>query len=526
SILEEMDLFLREEPDFRKAEEYLQSGCFDLILLDMESVAQDSAEVCAGLLKAGRQRSVPLLLVAGEKDPTLLMDALRAGADDFIRKPVQAYEILVRVRSALCSRAWERHAKRSRDRVAIIAQIVFGMNMGIELQDAVAPVLPQISGLLGADLAFLISIGGEGTEVDRIYPVLQEPEDYLVPAIEPLVEETLLKGEASFFVDVTEPEGETESSAVSEPYRSGMVIPVVEREDMMGLLCVARRLPIPFSQRDVDSVSVICDTLAISVSRARWFGELAESHRIIRREIEMLGHLQKLLLPQSLPKYPGLKFEAFYQPAREAGGDYYDVIQLTDKDIAIVVADVSGHGAPAAMNMGIARSILHTVSLSQQISPSQTMFFLNKLLCRLLGENAHITMFYGVLDLQAWTFRWTSAGHVPGMIYRAAERTPEPIAAQSSGPPLGWWTDAEFEEQVSVLQEKDLLLLYTDGLIEAMNERRRPFEIEGIRNVLEKLGDADLKGAVESILTAFQEHVGEGILEDDVTLIGFQRSGD
>ncbi|MBD3266357.1 SpoIIE family protein phosphatase [bacterium] len=244
----------------------------------------------------------------------------------------------------------------------------------------------------------------------------------------------------------------------------------------------------------------------------------------MKREFELLGRLQQFLLPKQLPQTKGVQFGAYYQPASDAGGDYYDVLPLADQVYGVVVADVSGHGAPAAMNMGIARSILHTVSLSQETSPAKTMFFLNKLLCRLLGENAYITMFYGILDMKQRTFTWSNAGHVPGYLKQPNAEAARPLGDPTNGPPLGWWPTAEFEEESITLESSDLVLLYTDGVIEAVNMHDAMFESQRLEACITQAKPADSDDTIQCILKELMEHIGENPLQDDVTLLSFSIS--
>ena len=526
-ILDEMDMHVESSSDSADADRLLRMAPVDLILLDLDTAAGDDATACVQLLKANSECSAPLLVLAGQDGNDQLLEALRAGADDFIRKPAKAFEVLIRIRTALYAHSWQEHAKKSRERVAIITQIMYGMNMGLEPRDAIPPVLTAIANLVNADLSFLIPIDEDGARGDPICPTVVDSTDD-VSVVDLVVEDALESNQPQQTVAVPDAgEDILDDAGQGTPrgYRSALVIPLADRDEVIGLLALARHAPLSFTRHDIDSLAVVCDTLAISTSRARWLKEIAESHRIIQHEMEMLGRVQELLLPQSLPEYEGLEFRAFYQPAQEAGGDYYDVIQLTDTDIAIIVADVSGHGAPAAMNMGIARSILHTVSLSQQTSPKQTIYLLNKLLCRLLGEDAYITMFYGVLSLEHWTFRWTSAGHVPGMVYRTSQSKTEVIAEESDGYPMGWWTTSEYEESCITLDPGDFVLLYTDGLIEAIDRSGQELTVEGVQAVLDSTGTADLDDALRSLLSAFERHVEGGHLDDDVTLLAFRRRG-
>jgi phosphoserine phosphatase RsbU/P len=223
-----------------------------------------------------------------------------------------------------------------------------------------------------------------------------------------------------------------------------------------------------------------------------------------------------------LPQIATVDFEAYYQPASEAGGDYYDVLPLTDNEVGVVIADVSGHGAPAAMNMGIARSILHTVSLSQETSPAKTLYFLNKLLCRLLGEGAYITMFYGVLNIKTYTFSWTNAGHVPALVKRMGKQESEIIGDPSSGPPLGWWDTAEFDQGTTQLNPGDLVFLYTDGATESVNIHDEMFNFDQLNDFVSASPFFEPIELVPSLVEAISEHVGEVPFQDDVTILSFK----
>ena len=516
-LLAEMDLQVERCHDWRGAVEMLQAVPIHLVLLDLEVLTGDVTVACDRLLYADPVRSIPLVLLAGADETDRLREALLAGAEEFIHKPVEAHEVLVRARSVLGGHAWQRHAQKSRERTAIVTHIVFSMNAGLELRDAIPPVLPQIARLVGADLAMLDSIGERNEENERVFPTVMEA-DLSLESVGALIAQAIETGDVVLWADER-----ADSSKEIRPFRTALIVPLLDRENTTGVLSVLRASPDPFTHQDVDSLSVVSDTLSISIARARWLRELAEAHEGIQDEMEILGRMQKLLLPQTIPEFPDLRVGAFYRTARESGGDYYDVIPLTETDIALVIADVSGHGASAAMNMGIARSVLHTVSFSRQTSPSQSMFLLNKLLCRLLGENAHITMFYAVLNLDRWTLTWTSAGHLPGFVYRAAEGKTETIAETSDGPPLGWWNTAQFEERTTELQPGDLVFLYTDGVTEALDEDERELTEDRILDVLDRLKNPDPNTALESVVSTLLEHVGDNPLEDDVTLLAVQR---
>ena len=188
-LLGELDLDVRHLPDPHTAAQ-MANDDVDLYLLDLSSVTGEVSLICDQLINRKPDRPAPVLVLAGEKETELLLEALRTGAEDYISKPVETHEVLVRIRSALCVKAWQEHARESRERVAIVARIVFGTNTGLELDEVVSPVLPQISRLAKGDLAFVIVVDHDGNETDRIFPTIKNHKPDL-GLIEPLIQEAV-----------------------------------------------------------------------------------------------------------------------------------------------------------------------------------------------------------------------------------------------------------------------------------------------------------------------------------------------
>lgn len=525
AILEQIDVHVVQCKRLEEVFSLLTRQEIDLVALDLEGVHDQAAAFCKQIQNTNPSRMVPIIVLAAPDERKDLLDALRAGADDYIGKPIQTYEVLVRVRSALSMNALREHTQETRLRYGIVSQIVLGMSVGLDIQDAFPPVLPYIARLVGADFAFMIIVDRDGREIGRIFPLNAStpPEFVDLEDLIPTAMQTRRPLSRLLDREVEPNKTSAESTTESQLFQSALLVPLQDRQELLGVLGVVRIERRLFTPADIESLSIVGNALALSSSRARWLREMAESHQIIQQEMDLLGRLQKLLLPQTLPEIPGLAIQAFYHPALAAGGDYYDVIQLTESDIAIVIADVSGHGAPAAMNMGIARSILHTISLSRQTSPKQTVVFLNKLLCRLLGENAHITMFYGVLNVETWSLRWCSAGHVPGLLLHVAKGGVSSIAEKSNGPPLGWWSDAEFDESVAAFDPGDCLLLFTDGILEAVDGQGNELQLDGVRERLKRLDSHTLSEAIQCVVENVERHIGDADLQDDLTILGLQR---
>ncbi len=518
SLLNDSDLQLHVYQSIDELKRIYDTPELDLIIFDIHLTGKSMYTICSDIKNHDDTRNIPILLLAREEEKDSLIHALRFGADDFVHVPIFPQELLVRMRSLLGSHAWQQQAQKSRERVMIISKLVFGLNMGLTLPETIVPSLPDIAKHVKGDVAFVMMLDSDEQEKERIVPV--ERKD----AAEISVPLNLIKRA----LQTLKPQMEVTSlnhdklQPVREPSQTIVLVPITERQRRLALLGVVRKEPVPFYENEIVSLSLISDILAMSISRSLYLHEIAKAHLTVKREFQLMGRLQKLLLPRELPEIQHFQFQAFYQPAMDAGGDYYDIIQLTDYDYAVVVADVSGHGAPAAMNMGIARSILHTVSLSQNISPSGTLYFLNKLLYRLLGEDAHITMFYCVLNVKERKLKWSNAGHVPCFIRHTTTKELEVIGDPSDGPPLGWWNTAEFEEHTTYLETNDLVLLYTDGVVEAQNMQKEQFHMDRISDILSSSEQNNPEAVIETIVEAVEKFLGDMPLLDDLTLLAFQ----
>lgn len=193
--------------------------------------------------------------------------------------------------------------------------------------------------------------------------------------------------------------------------------------------------------------------------------QLAAALGALDRELKVVGEIQRSLLPRSLPSIAGFQLDAFYATSAQAGGDYYDFFPIGDGRWGILIADVSGHGTPAAVVMAIMRAIAHTKP-SLHASPTQLLGYLNAHLVQSYTQDGtFVTAFYAVLDPKDGTLTYSSAGHNPPRLVRG-ERA---ISLDGAGSlPLGIFAGQSHPEAVVGLQKGDLLLVYTDGITETM----------------------------------------------------------
>jgi sigma-B regulation protein RsbU (phosphoserine phosphatase) len=208
----------------------------------------------------------------------------------------------------------------------------------------------------------------------------------------------------------------------------------------------------------------------------------------LQQELDIARQMQLSILPTNLPGWQGLNLAATIIPAKEVGGDFYDYFLLDERHLAIVIADVSGKGVPAAFFMAIARSLLKSMA-DVSIEPAHTITRLNDLLCEDNPKWMFVTLFYGVLDLHTGALHYVNAGHNPPLIASTQDvvSTPSPLPlpthagthirklASGRNPALGIVEDHFYRGDTAQLTDGDLLFLYTDGFSEAQNHAQALF---------------------------------------------------
>ncbi len=244
--------------------------------------------------------------------------------------------------------------------------------------------------------------------------------------------------------------------------------------------------------------------------------ELVDRLRV-RDELEVARALQHELLPQATPELPFTRIAHSYRTANEIGGDYYDFLPLPDGRWAFAVGDASGHGIGAGLLMAIASASLKT-ALDLDPSPPAVLALLDRVLARTGGRRAFMTLFYGVLEPAGGRFEYANAGH-PFPLLRRADGRVEELGAGSL--PLGLGRGGGFPGGEQTLAPGDLLVLYSDGIPEAMGAGGEDFGFERLRKLLTT---TDTPQRIhDRILAALDRHLGEQPLTDDVTLVVVDR---
>jgi serine phosphatase RsbU (regulator of sigma subunit)/predicted ester cyclase len=245
----------------------------------------------------------------------------------------------------------------------------------------------------------------------------------------------------------------------------------------------------------------------------------AQERERIEHELQVARQIQQELLPETIPKPHGWRIAAYYGPAREVGGDFYDFLEFPDGRLGLVVGDATGHGMPAALMMATTRGMLRAVVQSLE-SPGEVLAKVNDALVADIPPNTFVTCFYGVLDPESGRFVYANAGH--NLPCRRHNGQAEELRAR--GMPLGLMAGMSHEEKEIILAPGDSVLFYSDGLVEAHNPQGEMFSTPRLRRLLAE-HPTDAKSLNALLLEELERFTGEGWeQEDDITLVALQSS--
>ncbi len=251
--------------------------------------------------------------------------------------------------------------------------------------------------------------------------------------------------------------------------------------------------------------------LRVQIDRAR---ALRVQERCREEELLEAREIQKRLLPKELPEVADYEIAAMTRPAHCVGGDYYDVVRVSERETVFAIADVAGKGLPAALLMSNLQAALKPL-LRQQLPPRELCRRLNRTLCDITPLGKFVSFFCGVLDSQENRLVYCNAGHNPPIVVRGLGAA---IELNAAGAVLGQFPDWVYEQSEIRLQSGDALVLFTDGLVDAWNEKEESFgEGSLIRIAQQRLGEPAVQ-LMESLLDAASKHCG-GRFQDDASIV-------
>jgi sigma-B regulation protein RsbU (phosphoserine phosphatase) len=299
---------------------------------------------------------------------------------------------------------------------------------------------------------------------------------------------------------------------------SEITVPIIRNERAIGALNLESDRLSAYSPDDVEVLQFFADAAAISIEKAMLHKQLLEQE-LIGKQLETAREVQSKLLPHSSPNLLGYDIAGICIPTDEIGGDYFDYIPLSHNRLGLAVADVSGHGIPAALVMTAFRALLRTKALGTS-RPANIANAIDRLLPEFTGNKHFVTVLYAVLEAPSGDLTYISCGHPPPLLLRA---NGEVEKLNRHNPALGIFQNLHHTDEEVNLAAGDVLVLYTDGVIELMNRCNETFGTQRLVQVIQEnqqLAAAEIILKVIQTTQVFSDDYG---FLDDFTLVILRR---
>ena len=310
-------------------------------------------------------------------------------------------------------------------------------------------------------------------------------------------------------------------------YESALLVPLVINRSIIGRMVLCKEVRDGFNKEMVSIVSTFVRQACIAVENHRLLNQAIQNERY-QEELKIAQRVQKALLPAKLDHPDTFEICAYSNAADEVGGDYYDTYKLDEDRYVLIIGDVSGKGTSAAFHMSQMKGVFHSL-IQLNLSPAQFMIKANSALSKCLERNHFITASVFLINGAEQTICHSRAGHVPTLFYQAKEAKSDFIFFDGLG--LGILRNKQYENHV---QEKtftyeagDILVLITDGIVEAKNEKGQQFGFERIRSLVEIHHQKTPREIQNHLIDSLHSFVGgDGMIDDDysIMVVKFQTS--
>jgi phosphoserine phosphatase RsbU/P len=315
--------------------------------------------------------------------------------------------------------------------------------------------------------------------------------------------------------------------------RNLLCAPLRSRQGTIGVIQILNHRGTGFSDGDLAFLDALGGSIAIAIENARMYEQLTaqvatleravQEHNellAIRRELDIARDIQQSIVPKTFPNRSDVRLFADMIAAQEVGGDFYDFFFLDDSRIGVLVGDVSGKGVPAALFMAMTRTLLRSTALVCTTT-GECLARVNALLIPDNTAEMFVTVFYGILDLASGRLEYSNGGHNPPYVLRSGGGVE--VLARTHGTVLGMLEGLEFDTGRATIGPGEGLVLFTDGITEAMDRQGALFGEDGLEAALASFGTLAPKVVVQRILEAVERHASGAAQSDDITALVLRR---
>jgi sigma-B regulation protein RsbU (phosphoserine phosphatase) len=412
----------------------------------------------------------------------------------------------------------ERMQKMLKEMVTL-HEITHALESSDNLESLLEYIMQKSQNVMSAEAASLMLVIEDTNELEfkvTLGPKAQEVKPFRLPIGKGIAGWVAQTGEAVLIPDAySDPRFDPSFDKRSGFKTNSMLcVPMIHQSKVVGVMTLLNKLDgKPFNENDQNLFTIFASQAALSIENARLLFAAIEKERL-DKELQVASEIQNLLIPQEIPQSTYLEIAAEYIPCKEVGGDFYDIIKIDDNRFIFVVADVSGKGIPGALVVSNMQATLRAfLEYSKDLLPVVSR--LNEAIIRQTTTDRYITFFIGLYDHKKSSLTYINAGHNPPLLINKKGDMQE---LKTGGIFIGFmpW---EYEMDEISFNKDDTLVMYTDGLVEAMDSEEEEFEMGGLKKTIKESLSISTEKLKEEIIDRVNDHIGAVPLSDDFTLL-------
>lgn len=412
----------------------------------------------------------------------------------------------------------------SEDRLGLLYRLTRTFNSTLDLDEVLNRVMDEVIKAVHAERGFLMLLDNEGKLSFRVARGMnqQDIEDPQFQVSRSILDQVVKDQKPILTSDAQLDERfSMRESILMKGLRAILCVPLMVKDKITGVIYTDNRIQAGiFLKDDLELLNSIASNAAIAIENARLYQVAIEQGRM-EREMQMARKVQAGLLPRSIPEIAGWEFSATWVPAREVGGDYYDFIPMQDEHLGVLVADVTDKGMPAALFMASTRNIVRSC-MDGKNGPAACLTKANQLISAESDDNMYVSMFYCCLELKRNQITYVNAGHNPALFFNAKQKIITTL--DRTGMWLGVEAESSYNQASIFLDKGDLILLYTDGVTDAIDKLEQDYGMDRLKEVLFTNVGKGSKEILQSIMDSIHAFCGDVTPFDDITLVLIKKS--
>ncbi len=500
------------------------TGSLRLNVGDIVRIGETEIEYTSGEQDMLSGATVYLTGLAGQSLPadTITSPIPTRSTTDLISS-IRSGSISGEARASSAARTAMKPEMPSRDLLSIVSQVGIALLPRTSLEDTLKMTIDLVFQAIPAERGFLfLKENGDLTcKIARGASEAALPSASQVQLSRSITSKVLSEGASVLTSDAMhDPRFQSQHSVVLSQIRSVMAVPLASGEEIFGMVYVDNPFNNRFTEEDLKVLTTIASVASIKIENDRLLDERLEKRRM-EEELKVASEIQMRLQPFSPPRIDGWDMTGVSFPCREIGGDYYDFIhRKRDSHLILAVGDVSGKGTGAALLM----SSLHAAVRAQSQTRSrisEVMGEINQYIFENSPSNKFLTLFYGELAPDTGALAYSNGGHNPPIFVR---RSGEVERLDTGGLPIGMMQGVAYQEASVKFEPGDVLVIYSDGITESINEKDEEFDEERLIEVVKNNLGRSASGIRDRIDEALSRFVGTTAPVDDMTLMIIKRT--